>query len=80
MVRKITPNFSIEIIGIILFKLPGLAISIPKMSLGTKVKVICPPELAYGARGLPPKVPPNTTLVLEIELLSVETADEEPDE
>ena len=54
--------------------LPGLALSIPKMSLGTKVRVVCPPELAYGEKGLAPKVPPKTTLILEIELLSFETS------
>lgn len=59
--------------------IPGLAIIIPKLSLGTKVRVVLPPELAYGERGLSPKVPPNTTLLLEIELLSFETGDEEVD-
>ena len=48
--------------------------SLPKMSLGTKIRVVCPPELAYGEQGLPPKVPPNTTLILDIELLSFETS------
>ena len=54
--------------------LPGLALSIPKMSLGTSIRVTCPPELAYGDQGLPPKVPPNTTLILDIELLSFQAA------
>ena len=53
----------------------GLALSIPKMSLGTKIRVTCPPELAYGEKGLPPKVPGNATVLLEIELLSFETSD-----
>jgi len=53
----------------------GLAITIPKMSLGTKVRITCPPELAYGERGLPPKIPGNATLVMEVELLSFETND-----
>jgi FKBP-type peptidyl-prolyl cis-trans isomerase len=44
------------------------------MSLGTKVRVIVPALLAYGEKGLPPKVPPNCDLVLEIELLSFETS------
>ena len=44
-------------------------------SLGTKVRVVIPPELAYGERGLTPKVPPNTTLLVEIELLSFESGD-----
>ena len=57
--------------------IPGLAIVIPKLSLGTKVRVVVPPELAYGERGLTPKVPPNTTLLLEVELLSFEVGGEE---
>jgi len=44
------------------------------MSLGTKVRVTVPSPLAYGEKGLSPKVPPNCTLILEIELLSFETS------
>jgi len=55
--------------------IPGLALCLPKMSLGTKMRVVVPPELAYGHKGLPPKVPPDTTLILEIELLSFDTQD-----
>jgi FK506-binding protein 1 len=55
--------------------IPGLALVVPKLSLGTKVRVVIPPELAYGERGLTPKVPPNTTLLVEIELLSFESGD-----
>ena len=41
------------------------------MKVGGKAQLVCPPELAYGARGAGRDVPPNATLIFEIELLDI---------
>jgi len=44
---------------------------VQRMKTGGKAKVTCPPEIADGARGAGGVIPPNATLVFEVELLGV---------
>lgn len=42
------------------------------MLIGEKRELTISPELAYGERGFPGAIPPNSTLVFEVELFSAE--------
>ena len=44
---------------------------VQRMKVGGKAELVCPPELAYGARGAGGSIPPNATLRFEIELLAI---------
>ena len=42
------------------------------MKVGGKAQLVCPPSIAYGERGAGSAVPPNATLVFDVELLAVQ--------
>ena len=42
------------------------------MKVGSKWKLFIPSDLAYGERGSPPKIAPDSVLIFDIELLSIE--------
>jgi FKBP-type peptidyl-prolyl cis-trans isomerase len=44
---------------------------LPLMAVGSKWQVVVPPDLAYGERAAGPQIGPSSTLVFEIELLSI---------
>ena len=40
------------------------------MSIGQRATLTCTPDYAYGARGVGGVIPPNATLVFDVELIS----------
>ncbi|KAF9482348.1 peptidyl-prolyl cis-trans isomerase [Pholiota conissans] len=42
-----------------------------QLSLGQKALLTATPDYAYGSRGFPPTIPPNSTLKFEVELLKI---------
>ena len=51
--------------------IPCWSQAVTMMKVGGKARLVCPPELAYGDRGAPPKIKPGATLVFEVELLDI---------
>jgi len=46
------------------------------MCEGEKRKLSIPPDMGYGDRGAPPKIPGGSTLIFEVELLKIERKEE----
>jgi FKBP-type peptidyl-prolyl cis-trans isomerase len=41
------------------------------MKVGGKAQLTCPPDMAYGPEGRPPTIPPQATLVFDVELIEI---------
>lgn len=53
--------------------IPGWTEGLKHVKKGGKIKLVIPPELAYGKNGVP-GIPPNSTLVFDVELLDIKEA------
>ena len=51
--------------------IPGFSQGVAGMRVGGLRRVTIPPNLAYGSAGSPPSIPGNSTLIFEIELVSI---------
>jgi hypothetical protein len=51
--------------------IPGLELGVVGMKVGGKRRLVIPPGLAFGTTGRPPLVPPNATLIMNIELVGL---------
>ncbi|HEX4956888.1 MAG TPA: FKBP-type peptidyl-prolyl cis-trans isomerase [Lacibacter sp.] len=47
----------------------GWQIGVPLLNVGGKIKIVIPSGLAYGIRTRSPKIPPNSSLVFEVEVM-----------
>lgn len=52
--------------------IPGWSEALQLMAVGSKYKLYIPSTLAYGERGAPPVIEPNSVLVFEVDLLGIE--------
>jgi peptidylprolyl isomerase len=53
------------------FVIPGWDEGISYLSVGSKAKLVIPPELAYSELGVAGVIPPNATLYFDVELLDI---------
>ncbi len=51
--------------------IPGWTEGVQMMKVGDKFKFIIPPGLAYGPNSPTPEIPPNSTLIFDVELLAI---------
>jgi FKBP-type peptidyl-prolyl cis-trans isomerase len=51
--------------------IPCWSEALPMMKVGEKARIVCPPDLAYGLHGALPKIPSQSTLDFDVELVAI---------
>ena len=51
--------------------IPGFSEGLELMQEGAIYEFVIPSQIGYGARGAPPSIPGNSTLIFEVELISI---------
>ena len=54
--------------------IPGWTEALKLMKTGSKWRIFVPPAMGYGKRAMEKRIPPNSALIFEIELVSIESA------
>lgn len=52
--------------------IPGWSEALQLIPVGSKVRLVIPPQIAYGEQGVMPRIEPNSVLVFEVDLLGIE--------
>lgn len=53
------------------YVIPGWDEGIAQLRVGDRAKLTIPPYMGYGAAGVPGVIPPNSTLIFDVELVDV---------
>uniref|UniRef100_A0A1E1XFZ2 peptidylprolyl isomerase n=1 Tax=Amblyomma aureolatum TaxID=187763 RepID=A0A1E1XFZ2_9ACAR len=57
--------------------IPGLALAVAAMRKGEIARIMVEPQYAFGRMGCPPRIPANATILYEVELLYIVSAQDE---
>ncbi len=58
--------------------IPGWSEALKLMDVGSRYKLVIPSNLAYGEQGAPPVIEPNSVLLFDVELISIEKKEAAP--